>query len=169
MELFLRRNVYVIEHGFLKMRCDQLDKNKCSVIYFISVFIFIVVLSNQNRAYHIAELSFIIPTIIISLSIGVLGVYFWGKDMKLYKNIYFISYVLSIGFTFVPRLSLYEGDAKLTYGFPAQWFEYYTISGGINVNVLSFIFNLFFFFLILFFLKRLILKLLSSVQYLNNV
>ncbi|GAQ18483.1 PTS system, Fru family, IIC component [Oceanobacillus picturae] len=122
-------------------------KRKLQVPYIISVLLLLIILS--NRMYkNINALSFLIPVIIGSLLIGVFAVYLFGKDMKLYKNLYFISYVITIGLAFVPVLGVYIEGNNYIYGFPAQWFSYYS-SGYVSLELLGFLFNYFVIYLVL--------------------
>ena len=130
-----------------------MKKGKLKAFYIISVFLLLMFFS--NRAYNnIGEPSFIVPVIIVSLLIGVIGVYLFGKDMKLYKNLHFISYLITVGFAFVPVVGVYIEDGNHFYGFPAQWFGHYYLSGYVHFELLGFLFNYF----IIYFILRLLIK-----------
>lgn len=132
-------------------------KDTCKVLYIILVFCLTSIIPPM-RFYDIGEPSFFVPVIIIALIIGVMGVYLFAKDMKLYKNLHFLSYVITIGIVFVPVIGVFtEGDDRF-YGFPAQWFSYYPISGSVSLQPLGFLFNCFIFYLIF----RLLNKILAS-------
>ncbi|MFD2042898.1 hypothetical protein ACFSTA_01090 [Ornithinibacillus salinisoli] len=125
---------------------------KLQVFYIISVLLLLMIFS--NKAYNnIGEPSFLVPVIIGSLLIGVIGLYLFGKDMRLYKNLYFISYMITIGFAFVPVLGVYIENGDYFYGFPAQWFNYYS-SGYVNFEMLGFLFNFFVIYLVLRFMTK---------------
>lgn len=126
--------------------------DKIRIIYIISVFLLLVTFS--NRSYNIGEPSFIVPVIIVALVIGVVGVYLFGKDMRLYKNLYFISYILTIGFVFVPILGVHIEEGSRSYGFPAQWFNYYYLSGSVSLHLIGFLFNFFLFYFFLRLIKK---------------
>ncbi|MBM7606676.1 hypothetical protein JOC75_004730 [Metabacillus crassostreae] len=130
-------------------------KDTCKVLYIFLVFYLITIIPPM-RFYDIEEPSFFVPFIIVALIIGVMGVYLFGKDMKLYKNFYFLSYVITIGIVFVPVIGVYtEGDDSF-YGFPAQWFSYYPINGSVSLQPLGFLFNCFIFYLIFRLLKKIL-------------
>ncbi|MBC5638798.1 hypothetical protein H8S33_18670 [Ornithinibacillus sp. BX22] len=133
-----------------------MNKGKLQVLYIISVLALLMIFSNRNYI-SIEELSFIVPVIIVSLLIGVIGVYLFGKDMKLYKYLYFICYMITIGFVFVPVLGVYIEDGSYYYGFPAQWFNYYS-NGYVNFELGGFVFNYFIVYLILRFLTKIFLR-----------
>lgn len=130
--------------------------NKAKVFYIISIFLLLTIFS--NRLYNIGDPSFLVPVIIIALGIGVIGVYLFGKEMKLYKNLHFISYVITVGFAFVPVLGVYIEDGNRSYGFPAQWFSYYYINGSVSIHFSGFLFNYFIFYFILRFLNKMLLR-----------
>lgn len=100
------------------------DKLKLKILYIISIILILSIVFSNNSAYNIMELRFLVSVIIAAMGIGVIGVYLFGKDMKLYKNFHFISYVMTAGFTFVPVIGVYSYDGTRSYGFPAQWFNY---------------------------------------------
>ena len=138
-------------------------RNKPQLIYVMGVLVILMMFS--NRSYNdIGKLSFIVPAIIVSLLIGVIGVYLFGEDMRLYKNLYFISYILTIGFAFVPVIGVYNEDGNSFYGFPAQWFSYYP-SGYVSLELLGFLFNYFLIYLTL----NLLIKLLFNFSKHNNI
>lgn len=133
-----------------------MNKAKLKVLYIISVFLILMIYS--NRAFNIEELSFLVPVIIVVLGIGVIGVYLFSKDMKLYKNLHFISYVITVGFAFVPGIGVYIENGIRSYGFPSQWFNYLYMSGYVSFNLVGFLFNYFIFYFILRFLSKSILR-----------
>ncbi|MUK88302.1 hypothetical protein GMD78_07860 [Ornithinibacillus sp. L9] len=133
-----------------------MNKGKLQVLYIISVLALLMIFSNRNYN-SIEELSFIVPVILVALLIGMIGVYLFGKDMRLYKNLYFISYMITIGFAFVPVLGVYIEDGSYYYGFPAQWFNYYS-NGYVNFELGGFVFNYFIVYLILRFLTKIFLR-----------
>ena len=124
-----------------------MNKNKLKIFYIISVFVLLLFFSNCS--FDIGKPSFFVPVIIVSLLIGIIGVYLFGNDMRLYKNLYFISYVLTLGIAFVPVIGLYTEDGIVSYGFPSQWLYYYHLRGSVSFNLLGFLFNFFIFYLIL--------------------
>ena len=143
-----------------------MKKGILQVLYIISVLLLLIIFS--NRAYNnIGEPSFIIPVIIFSLLIGVIGVYVFGNDMRLYKNLYFISYLITIGFAFVPDLGVYIEDGTYSYGFPAQWFSYYP-SIYVTFELLGFLFDYFLIYLMLRFLSKTILRFSNNYHIKNN-
>ncbi|UCZ55060.1 hypothetical protein LGQ02_10185 [Bacillus shivajii] len=96
-----------------------MNKTKLKVFYVICVVLFLVLFS--TRSYNnIDGLSFIVPVLIMALGIGVIGVYLFGSDMKLYNNLHFISYVMTVGFAFVPVIGVYIEGGTRSYGFPSQ-------------------------------------------------
>lgn len=135
-----------------------MNKSKLKILYLICLFLFISIMS--NRTYNIGELTFLIPAIVSAFVIGVAGVFLWGKNMKLHKNLYFISYAATVGFTFIPWIGVYIQDGNHSYGFPAQWFDFYYASGRVSINLLAFLFNFF----ILYFTLRLIKKLWLNIS-----
>ncbi|MCD8510043.1 MAG: hypothetical protein LRY73_09365 [Bacillus sp. (in: Bacteria)] len=137
-----------------------MKKRILEVVYIIGV---LLILSNfNNRPYNIGELSFILPAVLLALAVGVSGVYIFGKDMKLHKNLYFISYVLAVMFVFVPVIGVYSENGNLFYGFPAQWFNYYEQRGLVDIHILGFIFNFFVFYFLLKLLRLLYLRLANN-------
>lgn len=108
--------------------------------------------------YDIDEPSFFVPVIIFSLLLGVFGVYLLGKDMDLLKNLYFLSYVMTIGIAFAPAIGSYIEDGDRFYGFPAQWFSHYHLSGSVSFNIIGFLFDFFLFYFLLRFLNKVFLK-----------
>ncbi|WP_042150210.1 hypothetical protein [Paucisalibacillus sp. EB02] len=133
-----------------------MNKGKLQVLYIISVLALLMIFSNRYYT-SIGELNFIVPVIIVSLLIGVIGVYLFGKDIRLYKNVYFISYMITIGLVFVPVLGVYIEDGSYFYGFPAQWFNYYS-NGYVNFELGGFLFNYFIIYLILRLLNKILLR-----------
>ncbi|MUK87833.1 hypothetical protein GMD78_05395 [Ornithinibacillus sp. L9] len=129
-----------------------MKKGKFQFFYIISLLLLLMILS--NRMYNnIGEPIFLIIVIIGSLIIGLVGVYLFGKDMRIYKNLYFVSYIITIGFAFVPVLGVYIENGNYYYGFPAQWFSYYS-NGYVNFEILGFVFNFFIIYLVLRFLTK---------------
>ena len=124
-----------------------MNKDKLKIMYVISVFILLLIFSNGS--YNIGKPSFFVPVIIVSLVIGIIGVYLFGNDRRLYKNIYFISYVITLGIAFLPVIGLHTEEGVVSYGFPSQWFYYYHLSGSVSFNLLGFLVNFFIFYLIL--------------------
>ncbi|PYZ94762.1 hypothetical protein CR194_04320 [Salipaludibacillus keqinensis] len=108
----------------------------------------------SNGTYNLLELRFLIPTIFIALGIGIAGVYVFGKDMKLYKSLPFISYVMTVGFAFVPVIGVYVDGSIRSYGFPTQWVDYSTSFGYLSFNLVGFVVN----YLIIYFILRLLSK-----------
>ncbi|MRH43271.1 hypothetical protein GH741_11325 [Aquibacillus halophilus] len=140
---------------------------KPKILYIIVVFLLIVIFS--NRSYNVGEPSFFVPVIIVSLVIGVIGVYLFGKDMRLYKNLYFLSYVITIGAAFVPIIGVNMEESNLSYGFPAQWFDYYHLSGSVSFHLFGFLFNFFIFYFVLRFSSKTFLRFSKSETNWNNV
>ena len=124
-----------------------MNKNKLKIFYVISVFVLLLFFSNGS--FDIGKPSFFVPVIIVTMLIGIIGVYLFGNDRRLYKNLYFVSYVLTIGIAFVPVIGLHTEDGIVSYGFPSQWLYYYHLSGSVSFNLLGFLFNFFIFYLIL--------------------
>ncbi|TMW70917.1 hypothetical protein [Alteribacter natronophilus] len=131
--------------------------NKMHVIYIVSVLLLLVTFSNR-RPYNIGEPGFYVPVIIVLLVIGIAGVYVFGKNMRLYKNMYFISYLLTVGAALVPVLGVYIEDSSRSYGFPAEWFFYHSLSGSVSFNLIGFVFNFFVFYFFLRLLKQTLLS-----------
>ena len=129
-----------------------MKKDKLKIYYVITVFVLLLIFSNWS--YDIGKPSFFVPVIIVSLLIGIIGVYLFGKDMRLYKNLYFISYVLTLGFAFLPVIGLHTEEGIASYGFPSQWLNYYHLSGSVSFNILGFLFNFFIFYILLQFLCK---------------
>lgn len=132
-----------------------MSKSKLQILYIIIVSLLLIIFS--NRTYTRGGLNVIVPVITVSLGIGVIGVYLFGKDMKLHKNLHFISYVLTIGFAFVPVIGVYIVDGTRSYGFPAQWFIHY-MSGYVNLQLTGFLFNYYLFYFILLFISKIALR-----------
>jgi hypothetical protein len=129
-----------------------MTKDKCKIFYIIFVFLSLIIF--PMRTYNIESPTFFVPVFIAAIIIGVIGVYLFGKDMRLYKNLYFLSYLTTISIVFIPVLGVYiEGDDRF-YGFPAQWFSYYHISGSVSVELLGFLFNFFIFYFCFRLLKK---------------
>ncbi|MGM0845101.1 MAG: hypothetical protein ACQEUT_09000 [Bacillota bacterium] len=131
-------------------------KDKSKILYIFFVFLSLIIFTQGT--YDIEAPSFFVPVFIVALIIGVIGVFLFGKDMRLYKNLYFLSYLITISIVFVPVLGVYFEDGNRFYGFPAQWFSYYHISGSVSVELFGFLFNFFIFY----FSFRLLKKILSS-------
>ncbi|WP_223701729.1 hypothetical protein [Sutcliffiella deserti] len=144
-----------------------MNKDKLQIFYIISVFVFLAILS--NRSYDIGEPSFFVPVSIVSFVIGVVGVYLFGKDMRLYKNLYFISYVITVGMAFVPVIGVYMESGAPSYGFPAQWFNYHPISGSVSFSIFGFLFNFFIFYFLLRLLFKMFLRFSKNETNLNDV
>ncbi|PYZ96651.1 hypothetical protein CR205_13200 [Alteribacter lacisalsi] len=120
------------------------------IIYIFSVLLVLITFS--NRSYNIGDPGFFIPVIIAALGIGIAGVYVFGDNMRLYTNLHFVSYILTVGFAFVAVVGVHIEGSSRSYGFPVQWFFYYPPTGSVSLNLLGFLFN---FFLIYFFLRLL--------------
>ncbi len=123
-----------------------MQKEKLQIPFIISVLLLLTIFSSREYK-DIGEPSFLIPVIIGSLLIGIFTVYLFGKDMKLYKNLYFISYLVTMGFAFIPVLGIYIESNNYFYGFPARWFSYYS-SGYVSFELLGFLFNYFVIYLV---------------------
>ncbi|MGD7023774.1 hypothetical protein ACQCVK_14330 [Rossellomorea vietnamensis] len=74
------------------------------------------------------------------------------------KNLYFLSYVMTIGIAFAPAIGSYIEDGDRFYGFPAQWFSHYHLSGSVSFNIIGFLFDFFLFYFLLRFLNKVFLK-----------
>lgn len=144
-----------------------MNKDKLKIIYVISIFGLLLIFSNWS--YDIGKPTFFVPVIIVSLVIGIIGVYLFGKDKRLYKNLYFISYVLTLGTAFVPVIGLYTDEGIVSYGFPSQWFDYYHLSGSVSFNLLGFLFNFFIFYFILRLLSKTFLRFAKNETNSNNL
>ncbi|WP_280771626.1 hypothetical protein [Salipaludibacillus daqingensis] len=124
-----------------------MNKANFKIPFIISVFLILSIFS--NIAFNLEAFRFLVPVIIVAVGIGVIGVYLFGKDMKLHKNLHFISYVMTVGFAFVPVIGVYMEGGTRSYGFPSQWFFYQDISGYVSFNLIGFIVNYFIFYFIL--------------------
>jgi hypothetical protein len=71
------------------------------------IFVSLSLIFFPQGTYDIEEPSFFVPIYIVALIIGVIGVYLFGKDMRFYKNLYFLSYLVTISIVFVPVLGVY--------------------------------------------------------------
>ncbi|MFA9557641.1 hypothetical protein ACERII_10085 [Evansella sp. AB-rgal1] len=131
-------------------------KNKLQILYIVIVFLFLAFFS--TRSYNVGDPSFYVPSIIIALAIGVIGIYLFGKDMRLYKNLYFLSYVITIGIAFVPVIGVFIENGNRFYGFPAQWLSYYLPSGYVSLHLLGFLFNFFLIYFLLRILSKMVLR-----------
>ena len=133
-----------------------MNKDKLKIMYVISVFVLLFIFSSGS--YDIGKPNFFVPIIIVSLVIGIIGVYLFGNDLRLYKNLYFISYVLTLGIAFVPVIGLYTEEGVVSYGFPSQWLYNYHLSGSVSINLLGFLFNFFLFYFLFRLLSKTILR-----------
>jgi hypothetical protein len=132
--------------------------SKEKIIPWYILFVFLVLFVFTLGTYTIDEPSFYVPVIIFSLFLGVSGVYLLGKDMDLLKNLYFLSYLMTIGIAFVPAIGSYMEDGNRFYGFPAQWFSHYHLRGSVSINLIGFLFDFFLFYFLLRFLNKIFLK-----------
>lgn len=133
-----------------------MSKDK-SIPWYI-LFVFLVLIIFTQGTYDIDEPSFFVPVIILSLLLGVSGVYLLGKDMDLLKNLYFLSYMITVGIAFVPAIGSHNEDGDRFYGFPAQWFSHYHMSGSVSFDIIGFLFDFFLFYFLLRFLIKIFLK-----------
>lgn len=134
-----------------------MKSNKIKITYFITVMILIAILSNLN--YGVNGISLIITFITFGLFVGITGMYLFGKDMKLHKSLFFISYLLMIGITFVPVLGITIVDGNTLYGFPGNLITHYS-AGGVLVEPGGFFIN----FLLLYVLLTVITKLYKKLS-----
>lgn len=145
-----------------------MKRDKLKILYIISIFLLLVIFSYGSYNIKVGDVNVFVPAIIVALFIGVIGVYLFGKDMRLYKNLYFISYVITLGIAFVPVIGVYMERGNPSYGFPAQWFDYSPISGVVSFHLLGFLFNFFIFYLLLRLLKKTFLSLSKNKANLNR-
>ncbi|WP_147804735.1 hypothetical protein [Alkalicoccus halolimnae] len=112
----------------------------------------------DGRMYNIASPEFFVPVIIVSLIIGLTGVYLFEGDMRVYKNGGFISFVMTIGMAFIPVLGVYIEGNSLNYGFPAQYLVHNPQSGFTAFNLIDFLFNFFVFYFAVRLVSKTVLK-----------
>ncbi|UTR10355.1 hypothetical protein MM300_21195 [Evansella sp. LMS18] len=133
-----------------------MESGKLKILYIVGVFLYLGFFSIGT--YNLDAPAFFVPALIVSLMVGGIGFYLFGNEKKLYKNLYFFSYILTVGFAFIPGIGVYTEGGVRYYGFPAQWFGYYYQSGHVSFELLGFLINLFIFYFLLKFLKKIYLR-----------
>ncbi|MCR6105418.1 hypothetical protein HXA34_03870 [Salipaludibacillus agaradhaerens] len=134
-----------------------MKKSYLKGLFILTVFLLLVIFS--NRSYNnIQEPIFIISIIMVSLAIGIIGVYLFGKDMKVYKNLYFVSFLITVGMVFVSGGGVFVEENHRSYGFPAQFFTHYELSGYVSLNIGGFLLNFLIVYIILRALSKMVIK-----------
>lgn len=86
-----------------------MERGKLKILYIMGVFLLLGFFSIGT--YNIDAPAFFVPALIVSLVVGGIGFYLFGEEKRLYKNLYFFSFVVTVSFAFVPRIGVFtKGD-----------------------------------------------------------
>lgn len=116
-----------------------MQRKNFRVPYLIGLIILLAVYNPST--FNFQSFPVVITFFAVGFVVGLLGVYIFAENRKLYKNLYLWSYLLTFGFLFLPGLGSYAEADSISYGFPSQWVTYDVTWGRSDINLAGFSFN----------------------------
>lgn len=134
-----------------------MTKQNFQVVYLIGVSV-LLILFNFSKV-DLNSYTFLITSFGAALAVGLLGVYLFASDWKIHKNLFFWSYLFTLGFLYSPGAGSSAAADEILYGFPSPMVAYHTTWERIELNLIGFAVNFFIIYFVLKFLTRKLRKL----------